>query len=246
MTKAFGTEDCDANVLLDGIGRAELVEVWGSDERIVEAARQSTGKGFHGWGTHENPGGDEKLLRYLYANRHDTPFEMAGAIIEVQAPIMVFREWHRHRTMSYNEMSARYVQMPDLHYVPPRARIKGQSKTNKQATDMGATLPDETVDWFIAGVERQQREIYEFYEEALKRGISREIARINTPVSRYSRMWAQANLRNWLAFLTLRNAPGAQEEIRRYAQAILIMLAGHFPRTIELFLEGNARATSRL
>ena len=117
-------------------GYVELVETWGSEERIIESARMSTGKGFLGWGmgsVHSEdcrlpnggkPGGyighvrseldsccigevkagDEKLLRFLYENRHDTPFEMAGMTIEVMAPIFVFREWHRHRTQSYNEM----------------------------------------------------------------------------------------------------------------------------------------------
>jgi thymidylate synthase (FAD) len=93
-------------------GYVELIESWGSDERIIEAARMSTGKGFTGWGTPEKPG-DEKLLRFLWKNQHATPFEMAGMTIEVKAPIFVFREWHRHRTQSYNEMSARYVPLPD-------------------------------------------------------------------------------------------------------------------------------------
>lgn len=78
-------------------GYVKEVESWGSDERIIEAARMSTDKGFQGWGTPDAPG-DEKLLAYLMNNRHDTPFEMAGLVIEVQAPIFVFREWHRHRT----------------------------------------------------------------------------------------------------------------------------------------------------
>ena len=82
--------------LLD-YGYIRLVETWGSDERIIEAARMSTDKGFQGWGDSDKPG-DEKLLRYLWENKHSTPFEMAGAIVEVQAPIFVFREWHRHRT----------------------------------------------------------------------------------------------------------------------------------------------------
>ena len=43
-------------------GYCALVETWGSDERIVEAARMSTGKGFQGWGNSEKPG-DEKLLK---------------------------------------------------------------------------------------------------------------------------------------------------------------------------------------
>lgn len=78
-------------------GYVSLIDSWGSDESIIEAARMSTNKGFNGWGTPENPG-DEKLLAYLYNNKHSTPFEMAGLTIEVKAPIFVFREWHRHRT----------------------------------------------------------------------------------------------------------------------------------------------------
>ena len=88
-------------------GYVRLVETWGSDERIVEAARMSTGGGFRGWPQ------DEKLLRYLWDHKHASPFEMAGFVVEVKAPLFVFREWHRHRTQSYNELSGRYVAMPD-------------------------------------------------------------------------------------------------------------------------------------
>ena len=110
------------------LGYVSLVEAWGSDERIIEAARMSTAKGFKGWGPacsncaaprnrvirewsvaaskacpkcegkYSTVPGDEKLLKYLWKNRHATPFEMAGMVIEVKAPIFVFREWHRHRT----------------------------------------------------------------------------------------------------------------------------------------------------
>ena len=116
-------------------GYVQLVDTWGSDISIVEAARMSTNKGFKGWGTEDTPG-DEKLLRYLYENQHATPFEMAGMVIEVGAPIFVFREWHRHRTQSYNELSARYVPMPNENYLPTMERIiDGAAATgNKQAT----------------------------------------------------------------------------------------------------------------
>jgi len=75
---------------------------------IIEAARQSTQGSFRGWDE------DQRLLKYLHEHRHATPFEFAGMVVEVQAPIFVFREWHRHRTQSYNEMSARYAPLPDL------------------------------------------------------------------------------------------------------------------------------------
>lgn len=83
----------DSAKLLNG-GYIKVVNVLGDDRSIIEAARMSTQKGFLGWGTPEAPG-DEKLLRHLYKNKHTTPFEMATAVIEVKAPIFVFREWHR-------------------------------------------------------------------------------------------------------------------------------------------------------
>src|SRR5262245_31235118 len=83
--------------------------------------------------------GDQKLLEYLYNSKpqHATPFEMGGMVIEVQAPIFVFREWHRHRTQSYNEMSARYTPLPDLNYIPSVERLMvNASGSNKQANRM--------------------------------------------------------------------------------------------------------------
>src|SRR5690606_14996334 len=100
----------------------KLIEPWGSDQRIIESARMSTDGAFRGWGTPDEPG-DEKLLKFLYENDHSTPFEMAGLTIEVQAPIFVFREWHRHRTQSYNELSARHTPLPDLYYMPSLERV---------------------------------------------------------------------------------------------------------------------------
>jgi thymidylate synthase (FAD) len=88
--------------------------------------------------------GDEKLLRYLYEHKHLTPFEMCGLTIEVQAPIFVFREWHRHRTQSYNELSARYTELPNLFYIPDNERLMAakQSKKNKQGSEDGFTDVD--------------------------------------------------------------------------------------------------------
>jgi thymidylate synthase (FAD) len=216
------------------------IESWGSDERIIEAARMSTGKGFLGWGTPEAPG-DEKLLAYLYRNKHATPFEMAGLVIEVQAPIFVFREWHRHRTQSYNEMSARYIPLPDVNYVPSVDRCLVNSATNKQA---GTVKGSEELDaissetWLFE-LSQLYAKAEQVYQDGLRRGLPKELARLPVPVARYSRMRAQANLRNWLAFLTLRMDPAAQWEIRQYANAVGEIIAEKFPRTWALFMEGK-------
>lgn len=240
-------------------GYIEAVEHWGSDERIVEAARMSTDKGFQGWGpkckscptgvplTHdlrcsvcgeEATNGDEKLLRYLWEHKHATPFEMAGLIVEVQAPIFVFREWHRHRTQSFNELSARYTPMPDLNYVPTVERmLLGGGHLTKQAGSVAGAeaLNETTAEFSRIDIERSYRQAEQDYQLMLKRGVPKELARLVIPVGRYSRMRASANLRNWLAFLTLRNDPAAQWEIRQYAAALQSLLAERFPRTLELF-----------
>jgi thymidylate synthase (FAD) len=247
-------------------GYVNYVEHWGSDERIVEAARMSTGKGFLGWdpgpcplcaggvfavcGGCEGKGkivGDSKLLAYLYNNKHSTPFEMAGLVIEVQAPIFVFREWHRHRTQSYNEMSARYVPLPNLNYIPTVERLMvNAGGTNKQAgTVTGAdVLTEELAGTFRVELTDMYQRQEKLYQQALIAGVPKELARIHLPVGRYSRMRASANLRNWLAFLTLRSAPGAQYEIRQYAHVVGTIISQYFERTWELFAKEREKTTS--
>lgn len=219
-------------VVLDS-GYVALVEAWGSDEGIIEAARMSTGKGFEGWDK------DEKFLAYLYNNKHSTPFEMAGMIIEVKAPLFVFREWHRHRTQSYNEMSARYIPLPDENYMPTTERLMlgaNTATTNKQAQTVGQhQLTDEYAQFWNKKLAALYKQAQEVYNLGLVMGVPKELARLPVPVARYSRMRASANLRNWLAFLTLRKAPAAQWEIRQYADAVGDLIAERFPHTWALF-----------
>lgn len=235
-------------------GYVELIPegTWGSDEFIIEAARMSTNKGFLGWSDPHNEcegqgcdsckqtglgPGDDHLLKYLWENRHTSPFEMAGATFEIQAPIMVFREWHRHRTQSYSEMSARYTPLPDVNYIPTPERCLLRSTTNKQASNtQGQTLTlDKTLGWLV-----ELQNLYELaqsvYQHGLDIGVPKELARLPVPVARYSRMRAGANLWNWLHFLGLRRSTTrAQWEIARYADIVEEMLKERFPRTIALF-----------
>jgi thymidylate synthase (FAD) len=190
--------------------------------------------------------GDEKLLRFLYTNTppHTSPFEFCGLVIEVQAPIFVFREWHRHRTQSYNEMSARYTPLPDLNYVPTVERLMiNASKTNKQAGTVAdaAELTVEGAEAFRLELANEYRRQEDFYQRSLLAGVPKELARVDLPVGRYSRMRAQANLLNWLKFFTLRMDKNAQWEIRQYANIVGQLIAQHFPRTWELFVEGRSR-----
>lgn len=180
---------------------------------------------------------DEKLLAFMFNNDHSTPFEFAGMTIEVQAPILVFREWHRHRTQSYNEMSARYAPLPDLNYVPTMERLFLTQKNNTQAQAVKGSqlLTQKAADAWLYRLNEFYAMAEALYQAGLEAGIPKEIARIVLPVGRYSRMRASSNLRNWLAFVTLRAAPNAQWEIQQYANAVADLLMMHFPHTMKLF-----------
>lgn len=223
-------------------GYVNLIETWGyggaegdfpdvPEAAIIEAARQSTQGNFRGWER------DEKLLKFLFENKHMTPFEFCGMTIEVQAPIFVFREWHRHRTQSYNEMSARYAPLPDFNYVPTPDRMFLTQEKNKQAqaaSGAQALHPMAAVDW-IAALEIFYSAAQKLYQQGLDLGIPKEVARVCLPVGRYSRMRASANLRNWVGFLALRMDPAAQWEIRQFANAVGTLMSEVFPRTYSLF-----------
>lgn len=248
-------------------GYVKFIDSMGTDETIVEAARMSTGKGFISWDPYERcdgcgevrfpsqeqkrggiimpgcsnhkfvnyPDGDRGLLDNLWRNKHATPFEMVEFAFEVQAPIMVFREWHRHRTQSFNEFSARYAQMPNIHYVPEEGRFQKQSTHNKQGS--AEQVEDGLARQLREFIETEQGAIYQNYEGMVNKGLAKEVARLNTPVSRYSKMRVKTDLRNWLAFCNLRMRPGAQLEIRLYANVVLDFIRQVCPRAVELFEE---------
>lgn len=228
-------EKCDA--VCDGREKHdELV-------RQTLCAPGGKGTGEHQW--KKFPRGDNGLLETLWRDGHHTPFEMCELHIEVKAPIFVFREWHRHRTQSYNEMSARYVQMPNEHYLPDLSRFEPKQTGNKQessAKHPETVTHDVEAHRFYARTE--QESIYENYEGMLESGVPREVARINTPVSRYSVMRAKMDLRNALGFLKLRDHKAAQWEMQQYAKAADAIVKTLWPRTHALYEEHTKYAVT--
>jgi thymidylate synthase (FAD) len=223
-------------------GYVKVIEHYGSDNSILEAARQST----------QNPTGvdekaDNNLRGYLWRNKHTTPFEFAGVVIEVQLPLFVARQWQRHRTFSYNEFSARYSKMQETYYLPSRRRMEGLLEQgdihNKQAKGELNVSKGNPVE-LIEKMRRINNEAYSVYNELLQAGVSREMARSVLPVSWYTRMRVSGNLLNWLKFVQLRNDSHAQEEIRAYAEAVQTVLETLFPKTLELYQRYTKSGTS--
>lgn len=197
-------------------GFVRLVDSMGSDLSVVRAARVSYDAA---WRAGENEGSDHKLIHYLWRNRHTTPFEAVTFTFEIKAPIFVFRQWHRHRTWSYNELSARYRELPEEFYVPDSTTLGVQSKSNKQARDLEAVSPE----WAASQVHAIREACsasFEIYRDLLAMDVPRELARSVLPVATYSHMFATVDLLNLMKFLTLRCDAHAQYEIRVYADAM--------------------------
>lgn len=204
-------------------GFVRLVDSMGSDLSISRAARVSYDAA---WRAGEDENSDAKLIRYLWNNKHTTPFEAVTFTFEVKAPIFVFRQWHRHRTQSYNELSARYKELPEKYYTPELHLIGKQSKNSKQARDIVELSEDERLTLTIVRNQmiQQNEAAFDVYRYLLKEGVPRELARTVLPVATYSHMVVTLNLLNLFRFLTLRVDPHAQYEIRVFADAMLKLI----------------------
>lgn len=212
------------NVLDHGFVR--LHNHMGDDLEVVRAARQSYNEA---WRAGANDNNDLRLINYLMKNRHTSPFEVVEFQFEVVAPIFVLRQWHRHRTWSYNEISARYKELPEQFYVPKPETYGMQSPSSKQARDLKAAEGYSAEDWKrVLRWEAEQRGFMEtaftLYRKHLEEGMPRELARIILPFATYSGMSAKVDLHNLFHFLELRGHPHAQYEIRVYAEAILKLI----------------------
>jgi thymidylate synthase (FAD) len=201
----------------------------GSDLSIVRNARVSYDAE---WRAGEDDGKDAKLLNYLLKNKHTSPFESCVFTFDVKAPIFVFRQWHRHRTWSFNEISARYAELPEEFYVPEVAQITTQSASNKQMR----------TDELHPEAESMRRRIYDIssdafvvYKKLIAEGCPRELARSVLPVGTYSHMFGTVDLHNLFHFLQLRLHSHAQYEIRVYAEAILELIEPIVPVSVNAF-----------
>lgn len=193
-------------------GFVRLIDHMGTDLSVTRAARVSYDAA---WRAGEDQGSDKRLINYLWKNKHTSPFEAVTFTFEVKAPIFIFRQWHRHRTWSFNELSARYKELPEEFFVPTADSIGAQSSSNKQ---MRVSAPSNQTAADI--MRKSNEESFQSYRRLLIAGVPRELARSVLPVATYSHMFCTVDLLNLLKFLTLRTHEHAQPEIAVYARAM--------------------------
>jgi thymidylate synthase (FAD) len=222
-------------VLDDGFVR--LVDYMGGDESIVQAARVSYGKGT------KRVSEDRGLIRYLMRNWHTTPFEMCEIKLHVRVPMDCWRQWIRHRTANVNEYSTRYSEAIDASQKTPPDQWREQSSGNRQGS--GGFLDRSTGAELSSAEAELHRTSREAYKERLSRGVAREQARKDLPLSTYTEAYWKIDLHNLFHFLMLRMDAHAQLEIRSYANVIGNELVSRWcPIAWEAFVDYRLKSAS--
>lgn len=202
------------------LGYVELIDTFGSDLTVVNAARVS----FHKEVT-EMTERDGKLVKYLADHHHVTPFFHPQAQFRIKMPIFVAREWFRHQIgFARNEVSRRYVDEKPEMYVPEvvRARDKNLKQGSKSEP---VDLHDQAKDMIRAANESALAS----YEQLLSMGTAPEVARTVLPQGMYTEFVETGSLAAYARLCNLRLDPTAQWEIRQYADAVRQLLLPRFP-----------------
>jgi len=222
-------------------GFVRVVDYMGDDTSIVQSARVSYGKGTKKVST------DSGLIKYLMRHRHSTPFEMCEIKYHVKLPIFVARQWIRHRTANVNEYSARYSILDKEFYLPAKENLAAQSRNNRQGR--GDLIDDEQANDILKILKEDAEKNYNDYETILnerhdgtivnesKKGLARELARMNLTLNTYTQWYWKTDLLNLLNFLSLRADDHAQYEIRAYADVMIDCLKKWVPITYEAFMD---------
>jgi len=212
-------------------GFVRRVSHMGSDKTNVQAAKVSFAKSEEEL-TNETIAG---MIRFMMDNKHGSVFEHCVATFHVKLPLFVVREWHRHRTQSYNEWSGRYSKLEAEFYIPTNVR----TQVGKPGAYTFEPAPGFTTMLSQSLIQHNGEEAFRSYESMLEMGIAKEQARLVLPVNLYTQMYATANLRNWMKFLELRTSEHAMYEIREYANAVEHILTNLFPITMSKFIENG-------
>ncbi len=184
----------------------ELVKHSASDQDVAFAARVSTlGEKAQEESDPKKTGG---LINFLMRDRHGSPFEHSVFTFYVKAPIFVWREHMRHRIASYNEESGRYRVLDPEFYVPDNQRKLLQiGKPGAYVFEEGSS---EQIAVTMSNYRRTCKEAYVNYEEMIRFGVAREVARGVLPLTIYSSAYVTINSRSLMNFLSLRRSVEGQ------------------------------------
>ena len=215
----------------------ELIGHYGSDEIICLSAWTSTSRDL----TDEKRSRIPKLIKHLWDNSHETPFEKGTVHFLVNCDIASHIHLLKHRIASINAESARYKELKeDKYYIPEdwhsnntgkfyngkieRFRNLGWMTALKEYTELGNILYHECLDDLTPILGRKR---------------AKESARFFKTYNSQIQADVMFNMRSFANFLKLRTSEHAQVEIRDIAAEMLRLVkdidGNPFEHTIKAF-----------
>lgn len=201
--------------------KVELLETFGNDLTVVNAARVSLGKHVD-----EFTEKDAKLIKYLADHEHTSPFFHPQARFRLRMPIWMAREWFRHTIgFARNEVSRRYVDDEPSFHIPEELRERAPNK--KQGSKDGVHPYNSLLrrEYMEESVDKSVR----MYNSLLKEGVCPEQARMILPQCMMTEFIETGSIAAYARLCHLRTGPDAQKEICGVAMRVSDALKTAFP-----------------
>ena len=200
--------------------KVELLDVMGSDLTVVNAARVSFAGESEEFGSR-----DKKLVRYLAAHGHWTPFAHVQVQLRIKAPVFVARQLVKHQVgLVWNEISRRYVDFTPEFHAPEAWRKRAP---NKKQGSLDETLDNDSLlynsYWDLM---TKAEDLYSFM---LEKGVAPEQARMVLPQSMMTEWYWTGSLAAFGRVVSQRISEDAQYECRVVAEKIDQLLVNHEP-----------------
>lgn len=208
--------------------KADLLNFFGDDLMVINAARVSYGKEKQVFDAK-----DEKLLKYLVEHKHIAPFRHPQLQFRIECPIFVERQLFKHQVgLSANSISGRYVDFSDKYF--DVKELRKQSKSSKQGSDGILERPD-----LIEKIKKHAENSALLYSELCEAGVAKEQARIILPLSLETQFIWTGSLLAFVHFWQLRTKSDTQQETREIAFQMLDLVKKinnkPFQHTLEAF-----------
>jgi thymidylate synthase (FAD) len=189
---------------------AELINYFGDDLMVVNAARVSYGK-------RKNilDDKDVRLIQYLVSHNHTAPFRHPQLQFKIDCPIFVERQLFKHQIgLSANSISGRYVDFSDNYF--HTKDLRKQSTSSKQGSEGVLERPD-----LIEKMNKHIENSKKLYQELCDAGVAKEQSRSILPLSLETQFIWTGSLLAFIHMWNLRLKKDTQQETREIAQEML-------------------------
>lgn len=164
-----------------------------------------------------------RLLRYLIAHRHWSPFEMASMCVEISTERDIAAQILRHRSFSFQEFSTRYARTAPAE-VP---HFRRQDASNRQSSH--DDIAPHVQGGYVDAAAKVIAQACQLYEDLLAAGVAKETARRILPLCTPTTLYMHGTLRSWLHYFEVRCDLATQLEHRVVAQQCRAIFAEQFP-----------------